>query len=207
MLCRRHPRDQTMILAVLPSSLRHRILRLAHYTAIAGHPRQTRLHRRLKRSYYWPHMAADISATARQCTPCAKNRLRLIRKASEMKLFPATAPLDLVAIDILGPLPRSARGYIFMLVVSDRFTKLTQVVSLKRITAFDVAIAFVEHWLFKYGAPTTLLSDNRSQFVTHFFRRVCNILQVHNIFTTTYHPQTNVQVERFNRTLAAIMAT
>ena len=84
MLCRRHPRDQKMNQAVLPSSLRHRLLRLAHDTPIAGHPGQTRLHRRLQRSYYWPHMAADISAAVRECTSCAKNRLRLLRKASEM---------------------------------------------------------------------------------------------------------------------------
>ena len=122
-----------------------------------------------------------------------------------MKLFPATAPLDSVAIDILAPLPKSARGYIFMLVISDRFTKLTQVVPLKLITPYDVAVAFVEHWVFKYGAPATLLPDNGSQFVAHFFRRVCNILPVHSIFTTTYHPQTNGQVERFNRTLAAML--
>ena len=172
MLCRQHPRDQTMIQAVLPSSLRHRLLRLAHHTPIAGHPGQTRLHRRLRRSYYWPHMAADISATVRKCTPCAKNRLRRLRKASEMKLFPATAPLDLVAIDFLGPIPKSSRGFIFMLVISDRFTKLTQVVPLKLISAYDVAVTFVENWVSKYGAPATLLSDNGSQFVAHFFRRV-----------------------------------
>ena len=194
-----------MIQAVLPSSLRHRLLRLAHHNPIAGHPGQTRLHRRLQRSYFWPQMAADISTPVRECTPCANNRLRLLRKASEMKLFLATAPLDSVAIDILGPLPKSARGYIFMLVISDRFTKLTQVVPLKRITVYDVAVAFVEHWVFKYGAPATLLSDNGSQFVAHFFRRVCNILQVHNIFTTTYHLQKNRQMERFNRTLAAML--
>ena len=102
MLCRRHPRDQTMIQAVLPSSLRHWLLRLAHPTPIAGHPGQTRLHRRLQRSYYCWHMGADISANVRQCTPCAKNRLRLLRKASEMMLFTATAPLNSVAIDILS---------------------------------------------------------------------------------------------------------
>ena len=124
-LCRRHPRDQTMIQAVLHSSLRHRLLRLAHHTPIAGNPGQTRLHRRLQRSYYWPHMPDNISTTVRECTSCAKNRLRLLRKASEMKLFPATAPLDSVAIDILGPLPKSSRDFIFMLVISDRFTKLT----------------------------------------------------------------------------------
>ena len=205
MLCLWHPRDQTMIQAVLSSSLRHRLLRLAHHTPISGHPGQTRLHRRLQRSYYWPHMAADISANVRECTPCAKNRLRLLRKASEMKRCPAAAPRDSVAIDILEPLPKSSRGFIFMIVISDRFTKLTQVVPLERITAYDVAVAFVEHLVFKYGAPATLLSDNGSQFVAHFFRRVCNILQVHNVFTTTYPPQTIGQVERFNRTLAAML--
>ena len=108
-----------------------------------------------------------------------------------------------------------------MLVISHRFTKLTQAIPLKRITAYDVAAAFVEHWVFKYGAPATLLPDNGSQFVAHFFRRVCNILccilversalrngvllQGHNIFTTTYHPQRNGQVESFNRTLAAML--
>ena len=125
MLCRRHPRDQTIVQAVLPSSLRHRLLRLAHHSPLAGHPGQTRLHRRLRRSYYWPHMAAHVGAAVRECAPCAKNRLRLLRKASQMKLFPATAPLESVAIDILGSLPKSSRGYLFMLVISDRFTKLT----------------------------------------------------------------------------------
>ena len=41
--------------------------------------------------------------------------------------------------------------------------------------------------------------------MAHFFRRVCNILQLYNIFITTYRPQTNGQVERFNRTLTAML--
>ena len=66
-------------------------------------------------------------------------------------------------------------------------------------------MAFAEHWVFKYGAPKTLLSDNGPQFVAHFFQRVCNILHVTNNFTTTYHPQTNGQVEIFNRSLTAML--
>lgn len=205
MLCRRHPRNPDITQIVLPESLRARVCRLAHHSVQGAHPGQTKLHRHLSRVYYWPKMAADAYATVRQCVACAKNRLRLIKKSSPMQLFPATKPLENVAIDILGPLPKSKRGYLFILVITDRFTKLTQIVPLRRITAYDVAVAFTEHWVFKYGPPKTLLSDNGSQFVAHFFQRVCRILHVENSFTTTYHPQTNGQAERFNRTLLAML--
>ena len=59
--------------------------------------------------------------------------------------------------------------------------------------------------MFKYGAPDSLVSDNGSQFVADFFQRVCTLLRVTNLFTTTYHPQTNGQAESFNRSLMAML--
>jgi len=122
-----------------------------------------------------------------------------------MRLFPAIQPLEDVAIDILGPLPKSAKGNLFILVVTDRFSKLTQAVPLRSIKALDVSIAFVNEWVFKYGAPRRLLSDNGSQFISDLFQRVCSVLEVHNALTMTYHPQTNGQTERFNRSLTAML--
>ena len=87
----------------------------------------------------------------------------------------------------------------------DRFTKLTQVVPMRTVSAYTVAVAFVEHWVYKYGPPQTLISDNGPQFMARFFHRVCAILGVHNALTTAYHPQANGQVERFNRSIAAML--
>ena len=56
-----------------------------------------------------------------------------------------------------------------------------------------------------YGPPSYLLSDNGAQFTAKFFQHVCNILGIRNLYTTTYHPQTNGQVERFNRTILAAL--
>ena len=47
----------------------------------------------VRRTYYWPHMAADIFATVRKCATCAKNLLKLRRRTNPLKLFPATKPL------------------------------------------------------------------------------------------------------------------
>ena len=205
LLCRTHPKDTDWKQIVLPSTLRHRVLRLAHYHKLSGHPGQTRMFRRIARTYYWPQMTADCATTVRECVQCSKNRIRLLKQANLMRLFPATTPLESVAIDILGPLPKSVDGHLFLLVIVDRFTKLTQAIPLKSIRAYDVAVAFVNEWVFKYGTPHTLLSDKGSQFVSEFFMQVCEVLSVDNMFTATYHPQTNGQAERFNRSLTAML--
>ena len=52
LLCRTSPTDPDVAQVVLPSTLRHRVLRLAHYHKLSGYPGQTRMFRRLSRTYY-----------------------------------------------------------------------------------------------------------------------------------------------------------
>ena len=69
------------------------------------------------------------------------------------------------------------------------------------MSSAEVARAFTHEWVFNYDAPGHLLADNGGCFTSKFSQDVCRILNVENRFTTTYHPQTNGQVERYNRTL------
>ena len=112
-----------------------------------------------------------------------------------------TAPVEFVSIDFLGPLRKTKDGNEHLLFIYDRFTKLTAVVPLKTITAYSVARAFVHNWVHKYGPPAILLSDNGKQFASKYLTAICQILGTSNVFTTAYHPQTNGQAERCNRTL------
>ena len=123
---------------VLPETLRPRILDLAHYSKFAGHPGQTRMYRHLRGTYYWPQMAADFYKTVRMCNACAKNRVKLRKRTHTLRLFPARSPLEALSIDIHGPLTKTKKGYRFLLVFTDRFTKLTQVIPLRRIDSYTV---------------------------------------------------------------------
>jgi transposase InsO family protein len=120
---------------------------------------------------------------------------------SYLKVFPASSPLEYVSIDLLGPLPKTAHGNRFLLVMTDRFSKLTRTVPLRTTTAFVFAKAFCEHWVFCYGPPRHVLSENGPQFAAKFFQAVCRKLGIEKVFSSAYHPQTNGQVERFNRTI------
>jgi transposase InsO family protein len=134
-------------------------------------------------------------------TLCAKNRFTERKRTSFLKLFPADGPLEFVDMDILGPLPKTEHGNRFLLVISDRFSKLIRTVPLRFITALIVAKAFCGAWLFSYGHPRYLMTDNGTQFNAMFFLAVFRELGIDKVFTTAYHPQTNGQVERFNRTI------
>jgi transposase InsO family protein len=190
---------------VLPQSLRARLLHAAHHGRLAGHPGGRKLYYVLRRHFYWPSMALDAYNVVKNCVTCARNRIKLRRHASPLKLFPARAPLEYVAIDILGELVKTPRGNRYLLVMTDRYSKLTKTVPLRRITTNVIAHAFITHWVLNYGPPTYVLSDNGKQFTAKFFMDVCRIVGTKNYFTTTYHPQANGQVERFNSTLVQAM--
>jgi transposase InsO family protein len=106
-------------------------------------------------------------------------------------------------MDILGPLPRAKHGNRFLLVISDRYSKVTNTVPLRTVIALSVARAFCDHWAYVYGPPVSLLTDNGPQFTAKFFQAVCGELGIQKFFTTAYHSQTNGQVERYNRTILA----
>ena len=190
---------------VVPPSLRERILQLAHFARLSAHPGGRRMYKTLRQFYYWPSLAFDCYSVVRNCISCAKNRIRLAKNRTEMKLFPSNEPLDYISIDILGELLRTPRGNRFLLVITDRFTKLTRTAPLKTISAEAVAKAFAKEWVFAYGPPTTVLSDNGKQFTANFFQSLCRILGTKNVYTTTYNPKCNGQVERFNRTILAAL--
>ena len=190
---------------VVPQTLVPRVLTLAHRPKSAGHPGETKMYKTLRRHFYWPTLSVDAVTTVKNCVSCARNRVRLRRKSTALQLFPATGPLEFVAIDILGPFIRTKNGNRYLLVIGDRFSKLTRTVPLRNITEAAVARAFTTHWAFCYGPPSILLSDNGKQFASRLFVHVCKIMGTNNAFTSTYHPQANGQVERFNRTILAAL--
>ena len=53
----------------------------------------------------------------------------------------------------------------------------------------------------RHGAPRVLLSDRGKDFLSKVVADVCKIFQIHNVNTSSYHPQTDGLVERFNSTL------
>ena len=63
-------------------------------------------------------------------------------------------------MDLFGPLKtRSASGNKIIMVITDAFTKYTELVPLLNKEAPTVARAFFERWICRFGVPTVIVSD------------------------------------------------
>lgn len=67
--------------------------------------------------------------------------------------------------------------------------------------------AIADHWVFKYGVPKTVLTDNARELKKGYMAEFNRIIGCKSVTTSTYHPQTNGQTERFNRTILAALRT
>jgi len=110
-------------------------------------------------------------------------------------------------MDILGPLPESSNRNLYVLVVSDYFTRWTEAYALPNQEADTVAHKLINEFFFRFSLPEQLHSDQGKQFESTVIKEVCNLLQIKKTRTTPYHPQSDGLVERFNRTLLSMLST
>ena len=115
--------------------------------------------------------------------------------------------MQVVAVDILGPLPESTAGNCYVLVAADYFTKWVEAYATPNQEAVTVAKKLTEQMFCRFSPPDQLHSDQGRQFESKLLQEVCKIFHIKKTRTTPYHPQCDGQVERFNRTLLHMLST
>ena len=194
------------LVLVVPRKMRPDLLKLSHNDPSSRHMGMNRCSERLQR-YYWPGMAAEVQLWIAECEPCNRCKTPVPSQKAPMKSIKVGQPMELWAMDVLGPLPMTARGNQYILVMSDHFTKWVEAVPMANQRAETVAKAFVDEVVTRHGVPSKLLTDQGRNFEADLMKRVFHLLGVNKLRTSPYHPQTDGQVERLNRTLKGILTT
>ena len=109
------------------------------------------------------------------------------------------APLDRMAVDVLGPLPET-EGFRYILVVGCYFTKWHEAIPMADATSKTIVRAMVDHVFTRLGVPRTLHSDRGTDFESKLFKEMCELLQIRKTRTSAYHPQSDGMIERFKET-------
>ena len=113
-----------------------------------------------------------------------------------------------VSIDYFGSLPVTPRGNTYILLYTDRFRRRADMfpVTAPEFTAEGTANILVNESIPLRGCPRTIPSDNGLQFCSKLSQAVYQLLGVHKLATSSYHPNCNGRVERVNQTMAQMLA-
>src|SRR5262249_42398304 len=102
--------------------------------------------------------------------------------------------------------PKSRSGYDAITVFVDRLTKMVHLApSHANDNAKDVADCLVNKVIALHGVPQSIVSDRDSKFTSLFWKSLMQRLNIQSKMSSAFHPQTDGQTERMNRTLEQIL--
>jgi len=95
-----------------------------------------------------------------------------------------------------------SKGYDSILVVCDRFSKMSHfVVTTEKTTAEGLVRLFRDNVWKLHGLLESVISDREPQFAAGLIRELNKILRIETKLSTAYHPETDGQIERTNQEL------
>lgn len=183
---------------VVPLSERRETIKKVHEEAHLGYLKTLC---KVRERFYWPRMSSDIKRFCYACEVCRESKTPNINVRPPCgKPKECSRPWEVVSLDFLGPYPRSKHGNVWVLVVSDFFSKFVLTQCMRTATAPAVCL-FLETMVFTlFGAPSVLISDNAQVFKSSLFLKLLDKYQVTHWLLPVYHPAPN-PTERVNRVI------
>ena len=184
--------------------IRADLLKIYHDTPTNGaHFGRDKTLRKIQERYYWPNMTADIKNHVDSCLPCAQNNYRRQKPPGSLKPMPPPEGIwRLLSRDFHGPIsPTSTKGNRYIISLTDVLSKFVITKAVKDCSASTAVQFLINDVILKYGTPTGILTDNGTHFTSQLTNKLFESLGVTHLYSTTYHPQTNGQIERFNVTM------
>lgn len=98
-------------------------------------------------------------------------------------VFQAKEPWEVLELDLIGPLPETSRGNIYVLTMMDLYTKWVVAEPLQSKTAVEVSSAIISK-LYMFGLVRKIITDQGKEFV--------NQVKFHPFFFSLLLLQTSV---------------
>ena len=162
---------------------------------------------KLKQRYYWPGYWQSVRDYCRTCVTCCQRKTPAPKAKAPLQPVIVGSPMQLVAVDLLGPLPETSVGNKYILIAGDYFTKWMEVYAIPNQEATTVAQKLVKEMFCRFSPLEALHSDQGRQFQSTLVAQICQLLHIKKTRTTPYHPQSDGLIERFNRTLLNLLST
>ncbi|XP_023245066.1 uncharacterized protein K02A2.6-like [Copidosoma floridanum] len=184
----------------LPRALRRTAFEFLHGLA---HPSVRATTCLVASKYVWSGMRKEVSHWARTCEPCQRSKIHRHNRSALGSFEVPEERFQHLHINIIKLPP--CQGYNYCLTIIDRFTRWPEAIPLPDQQASTIAKALVDRWVSLYGTPLTITTDQGAHFESALFSELTKLLGAKRVYTTPYHPQSNIMVKRTHRTIKAAL--
>ncbi|CDJ46911.1 hypothetical protein EBH_0069500 [Eimeria brunetti] len=191
-----------------PEFLTH-VLYTHHDHVTAGHRGQKKTYTALSKHYYWPGMRTYTNAYVESCAQCrASKSLNQTPAGLLQQLLIPSRRWSHVSLDFVTSLPLTTAGHDAMLVAVDSLSKRAHFIPAKKShLAVDIVELLADRLTRNHSFPDILVSDRDPRFRTEVWSQLCSRFNITRAMSSSYHPQTDGQTERVNRTLEQMLRT
>ena len=100
-------------------------------------------------------------------------------------------PFHTWRFDLVGQVNPPSRGYIWILVATEYFTKWAEVMPLHKAIGWAVTNFIKENIIVRFGVPYKIIIDNGTPFVNNEVRKMLEFYQIKHHWSSPYYPQGN----------------
>ena len=190
------------------SDLRQQVIRAHHDNPFTGHQGRIRTLELIHRTFHWKGIAADVAEFVGKCHDCQTNKPSTRKPAGLLQpLQIPERPWSSISVDFVTGFPSAGvNQWDTIAVFVDRLTKMVHYVPCReKMSAADFAQVFITNVFRLHGLPQQIVSDRDPRFTSIFWKEVTGALGMERGFSTAFHPQTDGQTERMNRTMEEML--
>jgi len=140
--------------------------------------------RALTAGYYWPTMRSDSTSHVKRCDSC--QHFASVSHLPPKKLRPILSPWPFMKweMDIVGKLPTAPGQRMYMLAVTNYFTKWVEAEAYHQVHDREVKNFIWKNFICRFGVPKEIVTDNGSQFISFDFQDFCKQWGIQLSFST-----------------------
>jgi hypothetical protein len=174
-----------------------------HNVPYAGHLGYQKTIAAVKSQYYWPDMKKELADFIAKCLECQKVKVEHRHPVGLLQTLPIPEwKWEVVTMDFITKLPRTNKQHDSIMVVVDKLTKAAHFIPVKlTLKATNIADVYMREIDRLHGISKTIVFDKDPKFTSKFWKGLFNGFGTNLNFSTTYHPESDGQIERVNQVI------
>jgi hypothetical protein len=178
-----------------------------HNVPYTRHPGSQKIIAPVRSQFYWHGMEKDIVDYISRCIEFQRVKDEHRHPLGLLQPFPIPEKKwEIITIDFITKLPWTARQHDSIMVVADKLKKSTHFfpINMTHITTNIVEI-YTREIARLYGIPKETVSNKYTTFTSNLWRGLFKGFGTNMNFSTTYHPHSHGNIERFNQSIEDIL--